>query len=238
MSIWIRFRCENGDCFLANAEQTHLFFKTDPAEISILPAGQTDAFGQKIQPLYVFNCENSEQVHAAEDLIFEALCHQKSVTISLEVLDEHAEYLSHVHGIRMVLELIHQGSIRIPVNVDIPQEKELFMPEDDHEESEIKQFERILSTYLHVPSDVLREAWKLKAQINKDSNIHFTIQWDLEDCSEHGAHEYWKVCTLPDRSYRFREDYNQLATDLVRKEGYRWEDLSNIATKTGNPAHS
>ena len=226
MPTWIRFRCDNGDSFLANAEQTHMFFKVEPCEIEILPAAPTESFGQRPKALFTFPCEFPEQVHAAEDLVFDALCQGKSITLNLENLEEHADYLSHVHGISMVLSLIHQGFIHIPVNADIPQEDELFLPEEDSEKSEIKQFERILHTYLDVPSDVLRHAWKNRSKT--DTQSLFSLNWDYENCPDHGSHEYWNVSTLPDHSYCFRESYNELARDLVRKEGYQWEEIANL----------
>ncbi|HEX7927605.1 MAG TPA: hypothetical protein VF678_08440, partial [bacterium] len=108
MPTWIRFRFDNGDTTLVNADETHILFKAEDQKIEVYPA-VANAGKDPAQPICVFTCEYPEQVTAGEELIFDALSRGQSVTLSLDSLDEHAEYLNHVHGIRMVLQLLHQG---------------------------------------------------------------------------------------------------------------------------------
>jgi hypothetical protein len=222
MPTWIRFRFDSGDTTLVNADETHILFKAEEQRIEVYPA--TSGIGKEApQTVCVYTCEYPEQVTAAEELIFDALSRGQSVTLSLDALDEHAEYLNHVHGIRMVLQLLHQGTLRIPVE-DGYTDEELF--DNDNEEngqaSEISQFENMLHTYLDVPQDTLRRAIK-----KEPADCPFNIVRDHEECEDHGFHEYWVVSTRPDCSYAFRDKFNDLAKTLIEKEGLGWQAASS-----------
>ena len=147
MPVWIRFRYENGNSSMCNAEDVVLHFKVeDPYQVEVHALNPSEGAGRK--PLFVYPCDSMEQVCAAEDLIFESLNQAHSTTLTLEGLEEHAEHLNHICGIRMVLNLLHHGSLRIPVSYDYPQGEELFMDEDESNPAEIRQFEHMLHTYL------------------------------------------------------------------------------------------
>ena len=123
MATWIRFRYDNGDTTLIHAEDTHLVFKAEDQRIEVFPTRPTATKEEAApQPIAVFTCEYPEQVTAAEELVFDALARGQSLTISNDILDEHAEYLNHVQGIRMVLQLLHEGSIRIPMEDGMAEE--------------------------------------------------------------------------------------------------------------------
>ena len=219
MPTWIRFRYENGDSALVNAEETHIFFKSEETKIELLPV--TPFQGREAKtPLCVFTCDYPEQVMAAEEIIFDALSKQQSVTITLDQLDEHADYLNNVQGIRTILSLIHQGSIRIPKNEDFPEQGQPFNQESESDPSEISRFESLLFTYLDVPEDILRRA------LDNGSDAPFSLREDHEECPDHGFHEYWIVETRPDRNYAFREKFDELARSLQDKEGFGWRDSS------------
>ena len=229
MPTWIRFRHDNGNSTLINAEDVLLSFKAEEPyriEVQALHAAQTE----KSKPLLVYTCEHMEQVYAAEDLIFEALSQQHSVTLTLDGLEEHAEHLNHVDSIRMVLNLIHHGSIRIPVSYDYPQGEELFLSEEDPDNpSQIRQLEQILHTYLDAPEDCLRRAYKRPEAIKSEHPVEdcpFKVVWDHEECEDHGFHEHWQVFTLPDRDYRFREAYQALTQSVADKEGFQLKETS------------
>ncbi|MDH4247577.1 MAG: hypothetical protein OEW39_07155 [Deltaproteobacteria bacterium] len=228
MPTWIRFRYDTGDTTLVNAEETHILFKMDDSRIEILPVRPEMGSSGTPTPICVYPCEYPEQVSAAEDLIFEALSKQQSLTISLDLLEEHAEHLNNIQGIRMVLTLIHQGSIRIPRNEEVPDTGELFEQEEESQQSEISRFESMLHTYLDVPSDTLRRAYRHNFQDKKEDSP-FGIKMDHEECPDHGFHEYWIVETLPDCSYAFRDRFTDLAHTL-ESEGYTWSD--------GHPHHA
>jgi len=219
MATWIRFRYDNGDSALINAEETHLFFKSDESNIEVLPLLPQAGEGGQGLPLMVYQCEYPDQVSAAEELIFDALSKGESVTISLDRLEEHAEYLNNVQGIRMILSLIHQGSIRIPKNEELPDKGELFDQEDEGGASEISRFESLLHTYLDVPDDTLRRAFE-----NGALDSPFALEKDHEECPDHGFHEYWIVTTRPDRNYIFRDRYDDLVKSLQEHEGYVWSE--------------
>lgn len=219
MSTWIRFRYDNGDSALVNAEQTHLLFKSEDTRIEVLPLGPQENGQSSISPLVVYQCEYPDQVAAAEDLIFDALSSSQSLTITLDLLEDHAEHLNNVQGIRMILSLIHQGSIRIPKNEELPDKGELFEQEDEPNPSEISRFESLLHTYLDVPPDILRRAFQ-----NGNEDSPFEIKKDHEECPDHGFHEYWIVETRPDRNYAFRDNFDELATSLQEKEGLAWRE--------------
>ncbi len=216
MATWIRFRFDNGDTTLIHAEDTHIVFKADEHRIEVYPTHPRAAKDETNPTIAVFTCEYPEQVGAAEELIFDALTRGESITISNDVLDEHAEYLNHVQGIRMVLQLLHEGSIRIPME-DGMAEEELEEADEDQQASEISQFENMLHTYLDVPRDTLRRAVK-----NGAGDSPFTLDRDHEECEDHGFHEYWVVKTRPDRNYAFRDKYDELAKSLIEKEGLTW----------------
>lgn len=217
MATWIRFRYDNGDSALVNAEETHIFFRADDSRIEVVPLTSTEALATN--PLLVFQCEYADQVTAAEELIFDALSRGESLTVSLDLLDEHSEHLNNVQGIRMILSLIHQGSIRIPRDEELEDSGELFDQEDENEPSEILRFESMLHTYLDVPEDTLRRAFQNGGQ---DSPFH--LKKDHEECPDHGFHEYWIVETRPDRNYLFRDAYNELVQSLQEHEGYAWSE--------------
>lgn len=219
MSTWIRFRYDNGDSALVNAEQTHLLFKSEDTRIEVLALGPPENGQGSVSPLVVYQCEYPDQVAAAEDLIFDALSNSQSLTITLDLLEDHAEHLNNVQGIRMILSLIHQGSIRIPKNEELPDKGELFEQDDEPNPSEISRFESLLHTYLDVPPDTLRRAFQ-----NGNEDAPFEIKKDHEECPDHGFHEYWIVETRPDRNYAFRENFHELATSLQEKEGLAWRE--------------
>ncbi len=219
MATWIRFRFENGDSAVVNAEETHLLFKSEDTRIEVLPLQpQTEKNGD-LRPILVYPCDYPDQVAAAEELIFDALTKGESVTISLDFLEEQAEYLNNVQGIRMILSLIHQGSIRIPKNEEMPDKGELFEQEEESDPSEISRFESMLHTYLDVPPDTLRRAFD-----NLGQDAPFGLRKDHVECLDHGFHEYWIVETLPDRNYLFRDDFSDLAKTLLESEGPIWKE--------------
>jgi hypothetical protein len=187
----------------------------------VYPAGMTPGKEGTGQTICVYDCEYAEQVTAGEELIFDALSKGQSVTLSLDLLDEHAEYLNHVHGIRMVLQLLHEGSMRIPVE-DGYTDEELFDNDENGQNSEISQFENMLHTYLDVPNDALRRAIKKEL-----SGCPFDIVRDHEECEDHGFHEYWIVSTRPDSNYAFRDKFDDLAKSLIEKEGLGWQHASS-----------
>jgi hypothetical protein len=218
MPTWIRFRFDNGDATLVNAEQAHLLFKAEENRIEVHSTASAPGRESLGAPICVFACEYPEQVTAAEELIFDALSRAQSVTVSLDLLDEHAEYLNHVQGIRMVLQLLHQGSIRIPLE-DGYTDQELFEPGDDTTQaSEISQFENMLHTYLDVPKDTLQ-----RVILKQPGDCPFNIERDHEECEDHGFHEYWVVKTRADCNYPFRDTYLDLAKSLIEKEGLSFQ---------------
>ena len=219
MATWIRFRFDNGDAALVNAEETHIFFKSDESRIEVVPLTGTEAETPGTTPLLVFQCEYGDQVSAAEELIFDALSKGVSVTISLDLLDEHSEHLNNVQGIRMILSLIHQGSIRIPKDEELEDRGELFEGDEEQDPSEISRFESMLHTYLDVPEDTLRRAFQ-----NGGQDSPFLLRKDHEECPDHGFHEYWIVETLPDRNYAFRDHFADLVHSLQEHEGYAWSE--------------
>lgn len=219
MPTWIRFRYENGDSAVVNAEETHLLFKSEDTRIEVLPLNPQQNKQGDFSPLLVYPCEYPDQVAAAEEIIFEALNKGQSVTITLDYLEEQAEHLNNVQGIRMVLSLIHQGSIRIPKNEELPDKGELFEQEEESQPSEISRFESMLHTYLDVPEDSLRRAFS-----NGAHDSPFGLHKDHEECPDHGFHEYWIVETRPDRNYTFRDHFDDLAKSLLETEGLSWRE--------------
>ncbi len=214
MPTWIRFRFDNGDTAMVNAEETHLLFKSEEHQIQVFPMPAQSKVASRETPIVQFDCEYPEQVSAAEELIFDALSTRQPVTISLDLLDEHAEYLNNVHGIRMILTLLHQGSIRIP-HEDGLSDQEVFDNDPSQPPTEISQFENMLHTYLDVPEDALQRALR-----NGHTESPFTMEKDHEECPDHGFHEYWIVNARTDSNYQFRHDYKELARSLTEKEGY------------------
>lgn len=219
MSTWIRFRFDNGDGALINAEETHIFFKSEDARIELIQIGSQQGKQGAQTPLLVYQCEYPDQVSAAEELIFDALSKGQPLTITLDLLEDHAEFLNNVQGIRMILSLIHQGSIRIPKDEELPDKGELFEQEEETHPSEISRFESMLHTYLNVPDDTLRRAFS-----NGAEDSPFGLRKDHEECPDHGFHEYWIVETRPDRNYVFRERFDDLAKSLLEKEGLSWRE--------------
>lgn len=221
MGTWIRLLYENGDSTLFQSERVMLQFKVEQKQIEVHSLTPAQDSGQSL--LSAYQCEYPEQVTAAEDLVMNAASSDQPVTISLELLDEHAEYLNHVNGLRMVLQLLHQGTIRIPIENDLS-ENDLFDQDPDKRPSELSQFEEMLYTYLDVPDDSLRRAIK-----NSEGDAPFELNEDHEECPEHGFHEYWVVAARPDRHYMIRERYDELAKTLIEKEGYAMASDSHSA---------
>ena len=215
MPAWIRFQFEGGESTLVNAEQAYFVFKPEENRIEVysvsVPHGPDSA---QSRPLCLYSCETPEQVTAAEELVMENVSKGQPLTINLDVLDEHAEYLNNVHGLRMVLQLLHFGRIRIPMENEFD-EQDLFDTDSTNGRSEIGQFEDMLGTYLDVPDDSLRRAFK-----HEKGDLPFELATDHEECADHGFHEYWVVKTLPDRHYQFRERYDDLVKSIVEKEGF------------------
>ncbi len=224
MATWIRFLHETGDSTIVNAEQVLLQFRVDQHQVEVYALTPPNAEAQAT-PLCIYACEFPEQVTAAEDLIMQGLTNAQPVTISLDILDEQAEYLNHVNGMRMVLQLLHQGKVRIPIENDLS-ENDLFDRDPDERPSELSQFEEMLHTYLNVPEDALRRAYR------KDSDdVPFELSQDHEECPDHGFHEYWVVAARPDRNYMIRDRYDELAKTLIEKEGYA------LTPERGSSAH-
>ena len=221
MPAWIRFQFEAGETTLVNAEQAYFVFKPEEQRIEVFPMAAGPAGDNASKPVCLYVCETPEQVTAAEELILEHAGKSQPLTINLDVLDEHAEYLNNVHGLRMVLQLLHFGRIRIPMENEFD-EQDLFDTDNGAQRSEIGQFEDMLSTYLDVPNDSLRRAYR-----HDKGDLPFELATDHEECVDHGFHEYWVVKTLPDRHYEFRDRYNDLVKTIVEKEGF---DLGQAPT--------
>ena len=214
MPSWIRFQFEAGETCLINADQAYFVFKPEEQRIEVFSLSVPNGAESSVKPLCLYLCETSDQVTAAEEMILEAVTKAQPLTINLDALDEYAEYLNNVHGLRMVLQLIHFGRIRIPMENEF-NEEDLFDLEEDQQRSEIGQFEDMLNTYLDVPADSLRRAFR-----EEKGDLPFTLGTDHEECVDHGFHEYWVVKTLPDRHYNFRDRYDDLVRSIVEKEGY------------------
>ena len=211
MATWIRFLHETGDSTLINASQVLLQFQVEQRQVEVYALGAAEALQH---PVCVYACEYPEQVTAAEELIMHALNNDQPVTISLEILDEQAEYLNHVNGMRMVLQLLHLGKVRIPIENELS-EDDLFERDPDERQSELSHFEEMLHTYLNVPEDALRRAFR-----KEGDDVPFELSQDHEECPDHGFHEYWVVSARPDRNYKIRDSYDELAKSLIEKEGY------------------
>jgi hypothetical protein len=214
MPAWIRFQFEAGETTLINADQVYFVFKPEEHRIEVFPMTAAPGADNPSKPLCLYVCESPEQVTAAEELILEHAGKGQSLTINLDSLDEHAEYLNNVHGLRMVLQLLHFGRIRIPMENEFD-EQDLFDTDNGQQRSEIGQFEDMLSTYLDVPNDSLRRAYR-----HEKGDLPFEIATDHEECVDHGFHEYWVVKTRPDRHYEFRDRYSDLVKSIVEKEGF------------------
>ncbi|MEE8395769.1 MAG: hypothetical protein V3S29_06910 [bacterium] len=218
MTSWIRFRFENGDTTMVNAEEAHFVFRVEDRQIEVHAMAATLEREGVGRPICVFPCEYSDQVAAAEELIFDAVSKGESITVNLDVLEEHAEFLNHVTGVRMVLQLLHQGNIRIPLEEGLT-DGEMFDLDDTQQRSEISQFEEMLNTYLEVPDDSLRRALD-----NGGMDAPFELSKDHEECEDHGYHQYWIVATRPDRNYTFRKKFDDLVKSLIEKEGLTWQE--------------
>ncbi|MCZ6644927.1 MAG: hypothetical protein O7B79_01685 [SAR324 cluster bacterium] len=221
MASWIRFRFENGDSTLVNADESYFVFKSEERQIEVYSVRALPGREVLSTPICVYTCDYPDQVSAAEELIFEALGKGQHLTLSLEYLDEQAEYFNHVTGVRMVLQLLHQGTLRIPMEDGLT-DGEMFDREDSQQHSEISQFEEMLHTYLDVPDDTLRRAI---GEQSKD--VPFGLSRDHDECPDHGYHQYWIVETRPDRSYNFRHKYDDLVKTLIEREGLGWQDQSS-----------
>lgn len=217
MPAWIRFQFEAGETSLINAEQSYIVFKPDEQRIEVYATGAQSQAENSAPPICLYLCETANQVSAAEELIFDQLAKSQSITINLDVLDDYDVYLHNVHGLRMVLQLIHHGRIRIPMENDFD-EQDLFDLDNDEKRSEIGQFEETLHNFLEVPDDALRKAFR------KDGgDLPFELATDHEECVDHGFHEYWVVKTRPDRHYSFRDGYSELVRVVAEKEGYEMD---------------
>lgn len=217
MPAWIRFQFEAGETSLVNAEQAYFQFKPEEQRIEVYSLDALN-LAELARPIVLYICETGEQVTAAEELIFEATARQQPLTVNLDVLDDYAEYLRNMHGMRMVLELLHFGKIRIPIESDLD-EADLFEIDNGAKRSEIGQFEDMLHTFLDVPDDSLRRAFR-----RDKGDLPFELSTDHEECADHGFHEYWVVRTLPDRHYAIREGFGDLAKAILEKEGYSLQD--------------
>jgi len=215
MSAWIRFQFDSGETTLVNAAQAHFVFNPQEKRIEV-HANQSLDKDKPAPVICLFVCETSEQVAAAEELVFDHLSRDQSLTLNMDVLDSHAEYLNHVTGLRMILQLLHNGSMRIPLEGEFPEQEMLAQDDEAYGSTEISQFENMLTTYLEVPADSLRRAFRKEV-----GDIPFEVAMDHEECQDHGFHEYWVVRTRPDRNYRFRDSYHDLAVDLIEKDGYQ-----------------
>ncbi|MDH4224692.1 MAG: hypothetical protein OEW12_03495 [Deltaproteobacteria bacterium] len=216
MATWIKFQFEGGDSILLNAEDVYFSFKPSENSVIAYPTGAVPQ-GETPTPLMVYPCESPEQVTAAEELVFDALEKDQSLAVTLDSLEDYSIYMNHINGLRMVLQLIHNGSIRIPMEGDFPAQ-ELINPDPDSPATELGQFEDMLATYLDVPKDSLRRAVAKETQ-----DTPFEVAMDHEACDDHGFHEYWVVKVRPDRHYTFREKYNELAKSISEKEGFSLE---------------
>ena len=218
MASWIRFRFENGDSVLVNADEAYFVFKTEEHQVEVYSSRSVPGRDAAGTPICVYTCEYPDQVSAAEEVIFEAVGKGQSLTVSLDFLDEQAEYLNHVTGVRMVLQLLHQGTLRIPMEDGLT-DGEMFDREYAQQRSEISQFEDMLHTYLDVPDDSLRRViWE------KAKDFPFGLSRDHDECPDHGYHQYWIVETRPDRSYNFRKKYDDLVKSLIEREGLGWQE--------------
>ena len=218
MSTWIRFRYDNGDSALIQASEAWFLFKAEEQRVEVYSNGSS----AEEAPIFVYSVELPEHVAAAEDLIYDAIQREQSLVITLDLLDEHAEYSNHIQALRMVLQLLHQGSIRIPKE-DGLSDDEVFELDDLQGPSEISRFEEMLSTYLEVPSDNLRRSMQALA------DSPFSLHKDHEECPDHGFHEYWVVETRPDHHYALRQKYDDLARTLMEKEGLGWQSKGHHA---------
>ncbi len=218
MSAWIRFRFESGDSTVINGEDVFFVFKAEERQIEVYPTHTVQGQDMAGSPLCVYPCEYPDQVAAAEEMIFEAVTKEQPLTLTLEYLDEQADYMNHVTGLRMVLQLLHQGSMRIPMEDGLT-DAEMFDEDDSTQRSEISQFEEMLHTYLDVPGDSLRRViWE------KTQDAPFRLSRDHDECPDHGYHLFWIVETRPDRNYSVRQKYDDLAKSLMDKEGLTWQD--------------
>lgn len=220
MPAWIRFRFENGDTTLVNGEDAYFVFKVEDRQIEVYSMAALAGRDTLGTPICVYTCEYPDQVAAAEEVIFEAVGKGQPLTVTLDYLDEQAEYLNNVSGLRMVLQLLHQGTLRIPMEDGLT-DGEMFDMDESQQRSEISQFEEVLHTYLEVPDDSLRRAiWK------KSQDTPFQLSRDHDECPDHGYHQYWIVETRPDRNYAFRKKYDDLVKSLIERDGLSWQEGS------------
>jgi hypothetical protein len=218
MASWIRFRFDNGDSTLINGEEAYFVFRSDDRQVEVYAARPLPGSDAVATPVCIYPCDYADQVTAAEELIFEAVNKGQPLTLTLDYLEEQAEYLNHVNGVRMVLQLLHQGSLRIPMEDGLT-DNEMFDKDQPQQPSEISQFEEMLHTYLEVPDDTLRRAiWE------KSKDAPFELTRDHDECPDHGYHQYWIVETRADRSYNFRKKYDDLVKSVMEREGISWQD--------------
>ena len=217
MPSWIRFQFEAGETSLINADQAYFVFKPDEQRIEVYSMDTRQEVDNDARPICLYLCETAAQVSAAEEMIFDSLGKTQPLTINLDILDDYAEYLNNVHGVRMVLQLLHYGRIRIPMENEFD-EQDLFDLDTVENRSEISQFEDMLHNYLEVSDDILRRAYR-----KETGDLPFELAMDHEECVDHGFHEYWVVKTRPDRHYAFRDGFKDLVRSVAEKEGYQMD---------------
>ena len=217
MASWIRFRFENGDSTMINGDDAYFVFKSEERRIEVYVTRPTAGQDSMVLPVCIYPCEYVDQVAAAEELIFDAVNKGQPLTLSLDFLDEQAEDFNNINGVRMVLQLLHQGSLRIPMEDGLT-DNEMFDRDIPQQRSEISQFDEMLHTYLDVPDDTLR-----RAVLEKSKDAPFGLSRDHDECPDHGYHQYWIVETRPDRSYNFRKKYDDLVKTLMEREGFSWQ---------------
>ena len=221
MASWIRFRFDNGDSTLINGDEAYFVFKSEERQVEVYAARPHPGRDSMAAPVCVYPCEYADQVAAAEELIFESVNKGQPLTLSLDFLDEQAEYFNNINGLRMVLQLLHQGSLRIPMEDGLT-DNEMFDRDLPPQRSEISQFEEMLHTYLEVPDDTLR-----RVILEKPRDAPFELSRDHDECPDHGYHQFWIVETRPDRSYNFRKKYDDLVKTLMEREGFSWQDRAH-----------
>lgn len=218
MASWIRFRFDNGDSTLINGDEAYFVFKSEERRIEVYVTRPDPGRDSMAVPVCVYTCEYADQVTAAEELIFEAVNKGQPLTLTLDYLDEQAEYYNNINGVRMVLQLLHQGSLRIPMEEGLT-DNEMFDRDFPQQRSEISQFEEMLHTYLDVPEDTLS-----RAVLEKSRDAPFGLSRDHDECPDHGYHPFWIVETRADRSYNFRKKFDDLVKTLMEREGFSWQD--------------
>ena len=216
---WIRFVHQEGRSTLLHAHQVYFTFES--AKRRVLVYAQRGGAPQANSLICTYLCELEDHVTAAESLIMQGIAQKQPLTISAETLEEHAEFLSEANSMQAVLELLHQGQLRFPIENENC-EDDLLGEAPDGGTTEIREFEQLLHTYLHVPADVLRQAIQPSNPRSTTTTLPtdrlFSVKQDHEYCKEHGYHEFWVVSSQPDRHYAIREQYQELARRVCEQE--------------------